>query len=44
MQSLSSLFVSMSFVTPLDYSVEHVRVVDNQPAFMICNELKLVSM
>ena len=29
------LFISVSFVTPLDYSVVNVRVVDNQPTVMI---------
>ena len=32
-----SLFVSMSFATPSDYSVVNVRVVGNQPAVMIYN-------
>ena len=34
-QTLSLLFISMSFVTPLDYSVVNVKMmVDNQPAVM----------
>ena len=33
-QTITSLFVSMSFATPLDYSVITVRVVDHQPAVM----------
>ena len=41
---MSSLFVSMSFVTPLDYSVVNVGVVDLQPAVMMCNEQRTVSM
>ena len=31
---MNSLFVSMSLITPLDYSVVRVRVVDHQPAVM----------
>ena len=34
-QITSLLFVSMSFVIPLDYSVVNVGVVDSQPAVMI---------
>ena len=41
---MSSLFVSMSFATPLDYSVVNVGVVDLQPAVMMCNEHRTVSM
>ena len=41
---MNSLFVSMSFVTPLDYSVVNVGVVDHQPAVMMCNEMRVVSM
>ena len=33
-QTTPSLFVSMSFVTLLDYSVVNVRVVDHQSAVM----------
>ena len=39
---MSSLFVSMSFVIHLDYSVVNVGVVDHQPAVMMCNEMKAV--
>ena len=35
---------NQSFVTPLDYSVVDVRVVDNQPTVMIRIELNIVSM
>ena len=42
-QTMSSLFISMSFVTPLDYSVVNVGVVDNQPAVVMCNEMRAVS-
>ena len=41
---MGSLFVSMSFATPLDYSVVTVRVVDLQPAVMMYNEKRTVSM
>ena len=37
LQTMSSPFISMSFITHLDYSVVHVGVVDNQPAVMMCN-------
>ena len=40
---ITSLFASMSFVTPLDYSVVNVGVVDHQPAVMMCNEMRAVS-
>ena len=40
---MNSLFVSMSFVTRLDYSVVNVGVVDHQPAVMMCNEMRAVS-
>ena len=40
---MNSLFVFMSFVTPLDCSVINVRVEDNQPAVMMCNEIRAVS-
>ena len=39
---MNSLFVSMSFVTPLDYSVVNVGVVDHQPAVMVLIERKTV--
>ena len=32
---ITSLFVSMSFVTPLDYSVVNMRVVDHHSAVMM---------
>ena len=41
---MSFLFVSMSFVTHLDYSVVNVGVVDPQPAVMMCNEMRTVKM
>ena len=41
---MSSLFVSMSFVTLLDYSVMNVGVVDPQPAVMMYNERRTVLM
>ena len=41
---MSSLFVSMSFVTPLDCSVVNVGVVDHQPAVMMYNEMRAVVM
>ena len=37
-QTMISLFVSMSFITPLDYSVVDVRMVDHQPAVMTYSE------
>ena len=43
-QTMSLLFVSMSFITPLDYSVVNVRVVDHQPAVMMYSEVKAVLM
>ena len=39
---MNSLFVSVSFVTPLDYSVVNVGVVDHQPAVMMLIESKTV--
>ena len=41
---MSSLFVSISFVILLDYSVVNVGVVDPQPAVMMWIGLKIVSM
>ena len=40
---MSSLFVSMNFATPLDYSVVNVGVVDPQPAVMMWTEMRVVS-
>ena len=39
-QIISSLFISMSFVTPLDYSVVNVIMVDHQPAVLMLSELR----
>ena len=43
-QTMSLLFISMSFVTPLDCSVVNVRVVDNQSVVMIYSEMRAVVM
>ena len=43
-QTTISLFASMSFVTPLVYSVPSVIVVDHQLAVTIYSGLKTVSM
>ena len=43
-QGLTSLFVSMSFATPLDYSVVNVGVVGHQPAVMMYNTKRTVLM
>ena len=40
---MSSLFVSMSFATSLEYSVVNVGMEDNQSAVMMCNEHITVS-
>ena len=39
---MNSLFVSMNFVTPLDYSVVNVGVVDHQLAVMMLIKQKTV--
>ena len=39
---MSSLFVSMSFATPMDYSVVNVGVVGHQPAVMMYNAMRAV--
>ena len=41
---MNSLFVSTSFVIPLDYSVVTVGMVDHQPAVMMYSEQKTVLM
>ena len=39
-----SLFISMSFIIPLDYSVVNMRVMDHQPAVMMYNKTRAVLM
>ena len=41
-QTTTSQFVSMSFVTLLDYSVVDVRVEGHQSAVMMCNNKRTV--